>query len=71
MTLDELEAELEVLKETRETSERELAALAGRRGKLQAMERDRGLILESFATFAPLGFRSVFSRGTPQGIRYT
>ncbi len=42
MTLDELEAELEVLKETRETSERELAALAGRRGELQAMERDMG-----------------------------
>ena len=53
MTLDELEAELEVLKETRDTSKRELAAFPGRRGELQAMERDRGLILESFATFAP------------------
>jgi hypothetical protein len=37
----------------RETSEKELAALAGRGGRLQAMERDRDLILESYATFAP------------------
>jgi hypothetical protein len=27
--------------------------LAGRGGRLQAMERDRDLILESYATFAP------------------
>ena len=49
---DEFRVELVVLKDTRETSEKELAALAGGRGRLQAMERDRDLILESYATFA-------------------
>jgi hypothetical protein len=34
MTLDELKARLEVLKETCEASEKELAALAGRSGRL-------------------------------------
>ncbi len=53
MTLDELRAKLEVLKETRETAERELAAIAGKREQLEAMERDRDLILESYAALAP------------------
>ena len=38
MTLDELKTKLEVLKKTRETAEKELAALAGKRERLKAME---------------------------------
>jgi len=53
MTLDELKAKLEALKVTRDTAEKELASLAGRRDRLDAMERDRDLILESYATLAP------------------
>jgi hypothetical protein len=53
MTLDELKAKLEALKATREAAEKELASLAGRRDRLEAMERDRDLILESYATLAP------------------
>jgi hypothetical protein len=53
MTLDELKTKLGALKETRETAEKELAALAGKRERLEAMERDRDLILESYVTLAP------------------
>jgi hypothetical protein len=53
MTLDELKAKLEALKETRETAEKELASVAGERERLEAMERDRDLILESYAALAP------------------
>jgi cell division protein FtsB len=38
MTLDELKTKVEVLKKTRETAEKELAALAGKRERLEAME---------------------------------
>jgi hypothetical protein len=51
--LDELRAKLEVLNEACETAKRELAALAGKRERLEAMERDRDLILESYATLVP------------------
>jgi cell division protein FtsB len=53
MTLDELRARLEAVEETRETAKKELAALAARRGRIEAMERDKGLILESYAALAP------------------
>jgi hypothetical protein len=53
MTLDKLRAKLQVLNEARETAKRELAALAGKRERLEAMERDRDLILESYAALAP------------------
>ena len=53
MTLDELKTKLGALKETRETAEKELAALAGKRERLEAMEHDRVLILESYVTLAP------------------
>jgi sRNA-binding protein len=53
MTLDELKAKLEALRKTRETAKRELASAAGKREKLEAMERDRDLILESYAALAP------------------
>ena len=51
--LDELKAKLQVLNEARETARRELAALAGKRERLEAMERDRDRILESYAALAP------------------
>jgi chromosome segregation ATPase len=53
MTLAELRAKLGTLEETRETAERELASLVGKRERLEAMERDRDLILENYATLAP------------------
>jgi len=53
MALDELKAKLEVLNEARETARRELAALAGKHERLEAMERDRDRILESYAALAP------------------
>jgi hypothetical protein len=52
-TLDELKAKLEALKVTREIAEKEPASLAGRRERLEAMERGKDLILESYATLAP------------------
>ena len=71
MTLDELRAKLEAVEEARETAKRELGALAGRRERLEEMERDKGLMLESYAALAPRGLGRAFSRGTPQGVRYT
>jgi hypothetical protein len=50
---DELKAKLEALNEARETAKGELAELAGKRERLEAMERDRDLILESHAALAP------------------
>ncbi len=53
MTLAELKAKLGALEETREAAERELASLAAKRERLEAMELDRDLILKSYATLAP------------------
>ncbi len=53
MTLGELKAKLEVLEEARETAKRELAALAGKRERIEAMERDRDVVLESYAALTP------------------
>jgi hypothetical protein len=39
--------------ETRETARRELAALASWRERLQTLERDKDLLLESYATLVP------------------
>ena len=53
MTLDELKAKLEILSETRDTAEKELALVVNKRERLEAMERDADLLLESYATLAP------------------
>jgi hypothetical protein len=53
MTLAELQAKLGAHEETREAAERELASLAAKRERLEAMVRDTDLILESYATLAP------------------
>src|SRR5215208_2817292 len=53
MTLDELRSKLGALEETRETARRELESLASWRESLQTLERDKELLLESYATRAP------------------
>lgn len=50
MTLEDLRSRLDALEETRETARRELAALASWREGLQTLERDKDLLLESYAT---------------------
>jgi hypothetical protein len=47
ITLDELRVKLAALEETRETAQRELAALCGRRERLGELERDRDTLLET------------------------
>jgi hypothetical protein len=51
--LEELRARLEVLEETRESARRELSELASWHERLQALERDKELLLDSYATRAP------------------
>jgi DNA repair exonuclease SbcCD ATPase subunit len=59
MTLAELRSKLDVLEETRETARRELASLASWRESLQTLERDKELLLESYATRAPEALASL------------
>jgi hypothetical protein len=53
MTLEELRSRLDALEETRQTARRELASLASWREELQALERDKDLLLEYYATRVP------------------
>jgi DNA repair exonuclease SbcCD ATPase subunit len=53
MTLEELRSRLETLEETRESARGKLAELASRNERLQALERDKELLLDSYATRAP------------------
>jgi chromosome segregation ATPase len=53
MTLDELRSKLDALEETRETTRRGLAALTRWNESLEAFERDKERLLESYATRAP------------------
>jgi hypothetical protein len=53
MTLEELRSRLDALEETRESAQGELAALASWRESLEAFERDKELLIESYATRAP------------------
>ena len=53
MTLEELRSKLDALEETRETARRELAALSSWRESLEALERDKDRLLESYTTLAP------------------
>jgi septal ring factor EnvC (AmiA/AmiB activator) len=53
MTLKELRARLKGLEETRESARRELSELASWHERLQALERDKELLLDSYATRAP------------------
>jgi acyl transferase domain-containing protein len=53
MTLKELSSRLDALEETRETARRELAELASWREGVQTLERDKNLLLASYATRVP------------------
>jgi DNA repair exonuclease SbcCD ATPase subunit len=53
MTLEELRSRLDALEESRQTARRELAALASWRESLQTLERDKELLLESYAARVP------------------
>jgi site-specific DNA recombinase len=53
MSDEELEEALAELEDTRATAERELAAVRGRKEALEALERDRDALLESYAEMAP------------------
>src|SRR5215212_2661365 len=53
MILKELRSKLNSLEERRETAQRELATLASWSECLEAFERDKDKLLESYATIAP------------------
>src|SRR5215216_6082692 len=53
MDRDELRAKLAELQEDRETAEREIAAIEGRREQLEQMERDRDMVMEHYAGTVP------------------
>ncbi len=53
MDRDELRAKLAELREDRETAEREIAAIEGRRERLEQMERDRDTLMEHYAGTVP------------------
>ena len=53
MTLEELRSRLEALEEARESARRELSELTSWHERLQALERDKELLLQSYATRAP------------------
>jgi hypothetical protein len=53
MDRDELRAKLAELQQDRETAEREIATIEGRRKRLEQMERDRDTIMEHYAGTVP------------------
>jgi len=53
MRRDELRAKLAALQEDHEKAEREIAAIEGRRERLEQMERDRDTIMEHYAGTVP------------------
>jgi flagellar motility protein MotE (MotC chaperone) len=61
MTDKELDEALAELGETRETAERELAAIEGRSERLEALERDRDALMEHYAGMVPEALESLSS----------
>ena len=59
ITLEELEERLGRLEETRVAAERELAALKGRRQRIEQLERDKDVLLKSYAGMAPEALNSL------------
>ena len=53
ITLDELRSKLATLEETRETARYELAALKGRRKRIEQLERDAETLFEYYAGLVP------------------
>jgi site-specific DNA recombinase len=61
MTDKELDEALAELGETRETAERELAAIEGRSERLEALERGRDALMEHYAGMVPEALKSLSS----------
>ena len=59
MTEAELDGALAELEETRETAERELTALRGHRERVEELERDKEVLLDSYASLAPEALESL------------
>jgi DNA repair ATPase RecN len=59
ITLDELRAKLAGLEEARTTAERELEAIRSRQEKLEALEHDIEVVLETYAQMAPEALESL------------
>ncbi len=53
MTFEELAARLDELESTRQTAQRELAALEGKRDELRALEQDAAALLETYENTIP------------------
>jgi hypothetical protein len=53
ITFDELGTKLDALEEARKTARTELAAIKGRKERLQAIERDQAALLEGYADLMP------------------
>jgi site-specific DNA recombinase len=61
VTDEELDEALAELGEARETAERELAAIEGRRERLEALENDRDTLMEHYAGMVPEALESLSS----------
>ncbi len=59
MSFEELEGKLQSLKKTRKTVERELGVLRSRRERIEGLERDKEILLESYASRAPDALNSL------------
>ena len=55
ISLDELRSKLAALGEVRRTAERELESLSRRRQKIETLERDASILLDSYAGQLPRG----------------
>jgi multidrug resistance efflux pump len=68
MSDEELDETLSELEDTRQTAEKELEAVRARREILEALERDKDALLESYAEMTP-GARRTKPRGAPPGLQ--
>jgi hypothetical protein len=59
MTFDELGEKLQDLEETRKTAEGELEVLRSRRERIEELERDKEILLKSYASMAPEALSSL------------
>ena len=59
ITFDELRAKLADLRKTREAAERELEALRNQKEHLEELEKDRDVLLESWAEMVPASLESL------------
>jgi DNA repair exonuclease SbcCD ATPase subunit len=59
ITFNELRAKLTNLQKTQQTAERELEALRSQKKHLEELEKDRDVLLESWAEMVPAGLESL------------